>query len=169
MALITIDTQTGEVKTARQIVVEPATGADTGGVAPARSIQVNGLLVSQTNPFPVVLSDPWLLFSRIGTNTTAIVKATPGVVFAFSIFSKATVTRYFQLFDKATAPTGADVPLLVFPVFADGGEGFLFLGNNFLGTRGLAFSAGIQWGWSSTEATYTAAVATEHTTFIRYL
>jgi hypothetical protein len=58
MAKITIDTETNNVKTAREIVVEPAVGADAGGISPARAIQYNGTLVSQSNKFPVEVNFP---------------------------------------------------------------------------------------------------------------
>lgn len=58
MAKITVETEANSVKTARDLVVEPATGADTGAIAPARAIQYNGALLSPGNKLPVDVKFP---------------------------------------------------------------------------------------------------------------
>lgn len=105
------------------------------------------------------------LFTNFATDPDVSVKASAGNVYAASCHNLNGATRYFQLHNKATAPVGADVPLLVFPVPA----GALILLDHMNFTQmGTHFTTGIASGFSTTAATYTAGAAGDQYTQIWY-
>lgn len=104
--------------------------------------------------------EPVSLFCDLGVNAQAVIKATHGVVFSVHTDNNnAGGTRYMQLFDRATALTGGEVPKMCMAV-----------GNNlddlFDWIHGVHFNTGIVWGWSTTFGTYTAADGTKQITHI---
>jgi hypothetical protein len=68
--------------------------------------------------------------------TGAVAKATPGRLYGYHVSNAAAATAYVKVYDKATAPTQADTPVMTIAVPATG-VAFLDLG------PGIAFSAGI--------------------------
>ena len=168
MAKITIDTETGGVKTARDIVVEANTGADAGALAPARTLQFNGDLISLSNRLPVTtLPSTPLRVTSVGASAGSNVKNTAGTVYSLSCLNLGTETRYLQLFDKTTAPVANDVPIECFAVYANGGQ--LIINSTYFTQNGLALANGISWGMSTTPTLYTAAAAAETIFTVRYV
>lgn len=84
---------------------------------------------------------------------SGIIKATPGVLHSISITNGAAFSQYIQLFDSATLPANATVPL--FSVLLQAGGFAMFdwpvYGKNFV--------AGIVWCNSSTHVTKTIGAA----------
>lgn len=96
----------------------------------------------------------------------ANLKASAGLIYAITCSNSNTSIRYFQLFEKATAPITTDTPAISFPVYPNGG--LLVLGQDILGGGGLPLSTGIGWGFSSTESTYTPATFTDCIATVRW-
>lgn len=93
-------------------------------------------------------------------------KAAAGNVFACGGYNKNGSTRYFQIFNKASAPAGSDVPVYSFPV-ATGAR--FEIGESIFGESGQNFSTGIAWGWSTASGSFTAATTTDHYGFVHYV
>lgn len=80
---------------------------------------------------------------------SAIIKAAPGRAFQINVTNTGGSTEYLQIFDSATVPADASVPLLSIVVLAGATAGVDF------GFWGRGFSAGITVCLSSTQATKT--------------
>jgi len=106
------------------------------------------------------------LFTNFGTDPDVSVKATPGVVLSFSCHNLNGSSRFAQLHNKASAPGAGDVPLLTFLIPTGA---MIVLGTDFFTQAGIAFGTGIAFGFSTTEATYTAGVSTDQFTQITYI
>lgn len=77
------------------------------------------------------------IYRNLDAQTTgAMVKAAPGQLYGWQIKNAAAAVRFVKIYNKATAPTGADTPLLTIGLAA-GGDSVLFL------PQGARFSAGI--------------------------
>ncbi len=68
--------------------------------------------------------------------TGAIVKNTPGQLYGYFISNNAATARFVKVYNKATAPTQADTPVMTLQIPAAGAA-------NLSQTIGAAFSAGI--------------------------
>ena len=68
--------------------------------------------------------------------TGSIVKNTPGQLVSFVLSNAANAARFFKVYDKATAPTQADTPVMTIPLAA-------FSGSNGMFPNGLVFVNGI--------------------------
>lgn len=97
----------------------------------------------------------------IGSSVSGNLKASTGNVYAFSCSNQSTSLVWFQLFDKATAPTNGDTPIRSFPVYgtATGMPGFLLIGQDIVGGSGISFTTGVGWAISSTATTLTLTTA----------
>lgn len=84
MAKKKIDLAVDGASTSTNIVIEPAVGNDSGAWSPARAIQVNGLLLSNDNPLPVVLPGTITLAS----GTTIQVSSLPSITGTVSVDNK---------------------------------------------------------------------------------
>ncbi len=105
-----------------------------------------------------------ITFTHILANTSSgFLKASPGNLYTLSCINMGTAKKYLQVFNKTTAPTGADTPVRVFPVPAgdNSQDGFLFIRQQEVGGGGIPLAAGIAWGISTTATTFTAATASE--------
>jgi hypothetical protein len=77
------------------------------------------------------------VFRKVDLNATGrIAKATPGRLYGWYLSNTGVAVAYVKLYDKATAPTSADTPVLTIPVAAGGFVPFQH-------PVGLSFSAGI--------------------------
>lgn len=115
---------------------------------------------------PIAVSTySWTQFQNLGANATLNVKATPGNVKSVYCHNVSGGDRYFQLHNTATTPGGGAVPARTYFVPAGG---VLELTGSYFGEQGINFSTGIAFAFSTTEATYTAATATDHITEINY-
>lgn len=140
--------------------------ASVGQKTMAASLSV--ALASDQSVLPIRPPAPTNDYTRIQVSAGEVIKASAGRLFSLACSNYNTSVRYLQLFDRATAPTGA--PLKVYPVYPmnTNGPGFLVLDRNFLGTDGAAFATGICWGFSTTVSTYTAAATTDCVFEARY-
>jgi hypothetical protein len=90
------------------------------------------------------------------TNVVAasgVVKATPGTVYGFTVMNSNGATRYFQLYNLAAVPSDAAVPFMSFELATGTSKTIDF------GVYGCAFSVGVCWANSSTNATKTIGSA----------
>lgn len=121
-------------------------------------IFVNGAALSTTNPLPVFVtssSSPLTWVNASAMAASGVIKNAAGELFICYGFSTYTTAKgYFQIFNKASAPAGADVPVESIPV----GVATTLQDSAFaLGPLPAKdYSLGISWGFSSTPATYTA-------------
>lgn len=97
----------------------------------------------------------------IGSSVSGNLKASAGSIYAFSCSNQSTSLVWFQLFDKATAPTNGDTPIRSFPIYgtATGMPGFLLIGQDIVGGSGISFTTGVGWAISSTATTLTLTTA----------
>lgn len=112
------------------------------------------------------------LYTALTQVTKANIKATPGNVMSAIISNTNAAVRYFQLHNKASAPTAGEVPIYSFPVPAGLATipGVLVLGVDFFTEAGYYFSTGIGWAISTTYGTFTdSATNTEHIPIIHYI
>lgn len=70
--------------------------------------------------------------------TGAVVKASPGRLYGYYIANASAALRYVKVYDKATAPTGSDTPVLTLPIPIGGALSVMLPGD-----RDEVFSAGI--------------------------
>ena len=124
----------------------------------------NFLLATAVRPL-AVSTYSWTRFQNLGANATLNVKASAGNVFALYMFNTTATVRYAQLHNTATVPAGGAVPLYSFLLPANGS---VLIDSAFFGSVGANFSTGIAFACSTTDATYTAATATDHDTTIHY-
>ncbi len=110
-------------------------------------------------------------FANFGTDVDLSVKATPGNLLSIVATNKNAAVRYLQVHNKASAPAGADVPVLSLPIGAGtaNNPGILTLGRDVLGQGGKYLSTGIAMGISTAEATFTAATTTDHDYYGQYI
>lgn len=132
--------------------------------APTAEDNTNGVYANALKPLATNTYAP-SLFTNFATDADVSIKATPGNVFSACVHNLNASARYFQIFNKASAPTGGDTPLLTFLV---PGSSMLIVGSDLLGPNGTYFSTGIASGFSTTEATYTAGTASDQYTQVWY-
>lgn len=106
------------------------------------------------------------IFQNLGANATLNVKASAGVVSAIKCRNTTTAPRFFQLHNTATIPGGGAVPAWHCLVPA-GSE--VVIGEDYFSEMGMKFTTGIAFAVSTTSATYTAATATDHETYVNYV
>jgi hypothetical protein len=96
-------------------------------------------------------------------NTGVVIKSTPGVLCGWSISNSNAAARYVKIYNKATAPTSADTPVLVVLVPATSTVSGSFPG-------GITMSAGISARCVTgiTDADVTGAGANEVATHLFY-
>lgn len=102
------------------------------------------------------------LIGNYGAQVAKIVKASLCDVTAVTATNRNASTRYFQLHNLTAAPSGGEVPYRVWPV---PGSSVLVLDADDFGD-GMRMDTGCAYAWSTTEGTYTAATASEHSTEI---
>jgi len=70
-------------------------------------------------PVGVVLTPGLLAYRTLDLDETGqVVKATAGKVYGYHLINAAVAARYVKIYDKATAPTGADTPVLTLALAA---------------------------------------------------
>lgn len=88
MAKRKIDLAVDGASISTNIVIEPAVGSDSGAWSPARALQVNGLLLSNDNPLPVVLPGTITLAS----GTAIQVSSLPSITGTVSLSNDTTIS-----------------------------------------------------------------------------
>jgi len=134
----------------------------------------NALITDVVVVVPPLVVENESRFQNLGTLAQAAVKAAPGRVFSATAENVTGAAKFFQLHNKVGALIPGDVPFITIGVPAGA---TVILGNDFFGPPiasspllgGLFFSAGIRWGWSTTRATYTAALAASQATQILFV
>lgn len=104
-----------------------------------------------------------------GTVTKKVVKSSPGLVQGLRVTSISSSLRWFQIHNKATAPTGGDTPLDFYPLPAGSSSQptVLEMYESHLGGS-IDCGNGVSWAISTTAGTFTdSATANEHTVSIR--
>jgi len=96
----------------------------------------------------------WSIDKNLGAVTKKNVKASAGYVGGFYVSNRNAALRYFQIFAKATAPAGADVPVYSFEIPINGA---LVLDSTHFGLSGDAVATGIGWAISTTNTSFTDA------------
>lgn len=102
--------------------------------------------------------------------TKAVTKTTPGNVYALIVTNSGASLRWFQLHNKASAPSASDVPQIFFPLPAGTASQptVLEITDDVIGGF-EEFPVGVAWAISTTAGTFTdAATANEHTVMVRY-
>jgi hypothetical protein len=124
----------------------------------------NTLGAAQIIYLPVAAADgSWTPFKNLGANATLNIKSTGGNIQSLYCRSRSAAIAYLQLFNTATVPSAGAVPDFSFMI-AIGGS--ITIGNEFFGLGGTWGSSGWAFGFSSTENTYTAGTAADHSTWI---
>ncbi len=116
---------------------------------------------------PITLTTPTAhtLNSAATTNATSV-KASAGTLYGIAVSNVSASTRYFKLYNKASAPTvGTDTPVLVIPIAAGGVANFP------LGTLGLRFGTGLAYAitGAAADTDTTAIAAGDCKVFLSYL
>jgi hypothetical protein len=102
----------------------------------------------------------------LGTSNGANLKASAGNIYAITYSNSNSVIRYFQIFNKASAPAASEIPIISFPAYAS--DGFILIGQDILGGGGMALSVGVSWGFSTTRLIFTPAPALDLTATVRW-
>lgn len=69
-------------------------------------------------------------------STGQVVKASAGQMYGYYIFNNANTVRYLKIYDKATAPTNSDTPVMTYPIPPGSAANVAF-------PNGVAFANGI--------------------------
>lgn len=102
------------------------------------------------------------------TVTKKLIKATPGNVVRVVFINRNASVRYGQIHNKATAPAGADVPVISLPIPGGTTDAPGVLSIDVPETD--YNSTGMGWAISTTEATFTdSATASEHSVHFWYV
>lgn len=163
----------------------PPTLADTN--FDALEMDVNGNLKSREQYQPVyedntagvarVLQSPVSsagyapsAYKEPGSAAAAFIKAAAGNVYAIRVTNINAAARYFQLHNKATIPLAGETAQLSFlvPAGTATAPAVLELDSSWF-SPSERFATGIGFAWSTTDTTYTAATAGDHTTMVRYV
>lgn len=112
-------------------------------------------------------------FKDLGANATLNVSKRPCRVFSLACHNENAADRYIQLHDTATVPT-TTVTVPVFSFLVPTGA-MIIVGTDFFGPGGLAVQAtfgtpgaGLAFAFSTTKDVYTAATASEQSTWINF-
>lgn len=101
--------------------------------------------------------------SQFGTpvlgKATGVLKTSPGYLTSFKAHNRNSGTRWLQLFDSTTAPSGGATPLDQWEVPA---SGIAVIGEDYFTKDGMQFKTGIAWGFSTTAGTFTAGTDADH-------
>jgi hypothetical protein len=106
--------------------------------------------------------------TNLGAANAGFVKATAGAVYSLKVTNKNAAVRYFQIVNKATAPTNSDSALIL-DVIAVPTNTTVVINETYFGDLGLTCSTGIGWAFSSTDITITLATATDVISTIGYV
>lgn len=77
------------------------------------------------------------MYRNLDLGTTGqVVKNASGQLYGYYIYNNASATRFLKLYDKATAPTNSDTPVMTYPIPAGSAANVAF-------PNGVAFASGI--------------------------
>jgi hypothetical protein len=133
-------------------------------LAPQAEDNVNAVIAVAIRPLATSTYAP-SVYTNFGSSVAANVKASAGNVLAITCANANASTRYIQIHNTTSAPTGGAVPYLSFAVPANSQ---VVIGSQSLGGNGVYLSTGITMAFSTTAGTYTAASASDQNTQILY-
>ncbi len=148
---------TGSLMARIRLLLTDTIGAVADVASATGSLMARQRLVAQAYSSPNV-------FVRWGTSNTDTVSGTPAKVTKIYVYNKSANIRYLQLFNRATNPTTGTVPLSSHVLAPN--EKYNLAVSDFGSNDGLSFSTGLAWGFSTTEATFTAGASADVSTEI---
>lgn len=137
--------------------------------APVAEDNVNGVIAVAMLPLSGSAYTPIMTGSMgvlPGAQSTGVIKASPGVVYKVWVTNRNAALRYFQLFNNTTGPSGVPVATWLLDVQAVAQAAPSTLID--LSPWGVAFSIGISAGFSTSNATYTAAAGADCDSVVIY-
>lgn len=167
------------VKLAADVAIDVGT-VDQGLAGPAAwLVTMSTLLAGEdlTNSVLGVISKPivgatysWSVDVSLGAKVSSAPKGSAALIHSARITNINAAVRYFHVFNKTSVPVLNDVPIYSEPILSGVAvtPGSLILGADFFGPNGSYLSTGLAWGISSTQATYTAATASDHSVTVHY-
>lgn len=136
--------------------------------APTAEDNPNSVYASAYRIVPVAAYAATVLVTDYAATVTKNAKNTAGVVTSVYGSNRNAALRYLQLHNTATVPGAGAVPLIsigVLPNAVNPGQSIIF-DDALFSQGGVFFSLGIAYAWSTTEGTYTAATAADHSTTV---
>lgn len=117
----------------------------------------------------VSINQQWMIATDFASATTLAVKSTAGVLAGFYAINRNSAVRYLQFYNLNNGTSGA--PLMSFAVgpIVSSTPGSLIIGTNVFGDSGVNFATAITMAWSTTETSYNAATAADHSAIVFYL
>lgn len=96
--------------------------------------------VNDANPFPVrdlpMTSGGLSTYRSLDVSGGSVVKSSPGQLYGYFIANQSTSSRYLKLYNKGTAPSSSDTPMMTMPL-----AGGVAANQHF--DKGILFSSGI--------------------------
>lgn len=133
-ALETLDLNSDQIEALLTVLGTSTDGLET--LVTAGNASLAALITPSSNATSAALAN------------TGVIKASAGTLFGVSGYSDA--AGFVLIHNKATAPAGADAPIVAIPVTVAGAWSIDY------GIRGRAMSTGISIGFSATGPTFTA-------------
>ncbi len=164
----------------RYVAARPVLADGEGAALPLSSagyVQGQEMLApayeDNTNAVAAVAQKPAVLATYAWTRyllqnaVSGTIKASAGNLASLHVTNENAAVRFLMLFDKASAPIAADVPVLIFRIPIGT---FQLIGEDFFGPNGSYFATGIAWGITSTDGNYVVAgpAAADHTVCAMY-
>jgi hypothetical protein len=113
-----------------------------------------------------------LNFDRQVGISSNVSDAYPGAVYSVYSTNKNGSGRFFMIFNQTTIPTVNQTPSISFylPPGTGGSPAEVILGSDFFGPNGIAFTAGIAWGISTSETSFQPTTTpTDHSVQLNYV
>lgn len=107
------------------------------------------------------------LYSSIGTASTGVVVSYGAAVLAITAINVSGTDCFLLFYDRNTAPSIANIPILSVPVYKN--NGYTELNTSNLGVGGLVFDLGICWAFSTSASSYVPAAPTDGVISIRWV
>lgn len=108
------------------------------------------------------------LDTAFGTAVTHNSKATAGLLMAVTVANFNTAVRYLQIYNSTGSTSGTPVAVFPIPAGSATAPAIQTFGDTFFTRDGVYLSTGITWAISTTQATYTAATASDHNIDVVY-
>ncbi len=107
-----------------------------------------------------------LSFTDFGANITLNISSVTANVLSFACHNSNPGSRFFQLHNTATVPSVSAVPAETFLIPA-GSQ--VVIGTEYFTNSGVNFSNGVAFAFSTTKNTFTAGLAADQTTKIKFV
>lgn len=95
----------------------------------------------------------------MGDKVCQVIRIGDGSLKSFTVLNTGAADRFFQLYDRNTAPVVGATPIFSIPVYKD--NGYSEANSRTLGVNGVIFDRGICWAMSTAAATYQPAAITD--------